>query len=95
VVKIDKSFVDRLLNDRDGETMVRAVIALSHELGMKTVAEGVEDQAQAAALSRLGCTMAQGYLFARPMPSEALTAQLEEARASDAGLTGALTPAAG
>jgi diguanylate cyclase (GGDEF)-like protein/PAS domain S-box-containing protein len=72
VVKIDKSFIDRLVNDADGETMVRAVIALSHELGMKAVAEGVEDAEQAAALIRLGCSMAQGYLFARPMPADAL-----------------------
>ena len=90
MVKIDKSFIDRLLNDADGETMVRAVVALSHELGMKAIAEGVEDEEQAASLTRLGCTMAQGYLFARPMPSDAMTAQLERARASDAGLAGAL-----
>jgi diguanylate cyclase (GGDEF)-like protein/PAS domain S-box-containing protein len=73
IVKIDKSFVDRLSADADGETMVRAVIALSHSLGMQAVAEGVEDREQAAALQRLGCTLAQGYLFARPMPPEAMT----------------------
>jgi diguanylate cyclase (GGDEF)-like protein/PAS domain S-box-containing protein len=90
VVKIDKSFIDRLLKDADGETMVRAVIALSHELGMKTVAEGVEDEEQAAALTRLGCTTAQGYFFARPMPSDAMTAELEDARSSVTGRAKAL-----
>jgi diguanylate cyclase (GGDEF)-like protein/PAS domain S-box-containing protein len=90
VVKIDKSFIDRLLRDADGETMVRAVIALSHELGIKTVAEGVEDEEQAAALTRLGCTTAQGYFFARPMPSDAMTAELEDARSSVTGRAKAL-----
>jgi EAL domain-containing protein (putative c-di-GMP-specific phosphodiesterase class I) len=59
VVKIDKAFVDRLAK-KDGEAMVRAVINLSHTLGMKVVAEGVEEYDQAVALLRLGCTMAQG-----------------------------------
>ncbi|MDQ1375211.1 MAG: hypothetical protein QOJ09_2549 [Actinomycetota bacterium] len=80
VVKIDKSFIDRLSDDSDGETMVRAVVALSHSLGMTAVAEGVEDEEQAAALIRLGCNMAQGYLFARPMPSDAMTSALQGER---------------
>jgi diguanylate cyclase (GGDEF)-like protein/PAS domain S-box-containing protein len=84
IVKIDKSFIDRLLVHADGETMVRAVVALSHELGMKTVAEGVEDEEQAAALIRLGCTTAQGYFFARPMPSDAMTAELESTQSNPA-----------
>jgi diguanylate cyclase (GGDEF)-like protein/PAS domain S-box-containing protein len=73
IVKIDKSFVDRLSGDADGETMVRAVVELSHSLGMQAVAEGVESREQAVALERLGCTLAQGYLFARPMPADAMT----------------------
>jgi diguanylate cyclase (GGDEF)-like protein/PAS domain S-box-containing protein len=76
IVKIDKSFVDRLSADADGDTMVRAVVALSHSLGMRAVAEGVEDPAQALALDRLGCTMAQGFLFARPMLADAMTQML-------------------
>jgi diguanylate cyclase (GGDEF)-like protein/PAS domain S-box-containing protein len=72
VVKIDKSFVDRVCRegDTDGEAMMRAVIDLSHTLGMVAIAEGVEQPEQAVALERLGCTMAQGYLFARPMPPD-------------------------
>jgi diguanylate cyclase (GGDEF)-like protein/PAS domain S-box-containing protein len=76
VVKIDKAFVDRLAK-KDGEAMVRAVINLSHTLGMKVVAEGVEEYDQAVALLRLGCTMAQGYVFARPMPPEEMTNALK------------------
>jgi diguanylate cyclase (GGDEF)-like protein/PAS domain S-box-containing protein len=86
IVKIDKSFIDRLSVDADGETMVRAVVALSHSLGMTTVAEGVEDQEQAVALNRLGCTMAQGYLFARPMPRGAMTQALETRNTQDPNL---------
>jgi diguanylate cyclase (GGDEF)-like protein/PAS domain S-box-containing protein len=90
VVKIDKSFIDRLIDDADGETMVRAVVALSHELGMKSVAEGVETEEQAVALTRLGCTIAQGYFFARPMPSDVMTAGLEDTRATVAACAEAL-----
>lgn len=75
-VKIDKLFVDRLIGSADGETMVRAVVALSHSLGIKVVAEGVEERAQAYALTRLGCALAQGYLFARPMPFESMRGTL-------------------
>jgi diguanylate cyclase (GGDEF)-like protein/PAS domain S-box-containing protein len=76
VVKIDKSFVDRLTLSADGEATVRAVVALAHTLGMVAVAEGVEEAEQADALAELGCTMSQGFLFARPVPAEALTASL-------------------
>jgi diguanylate cyclase (GGDEF)-like protein/PAS domain S-box-containing protein len=77
VVKIDKSFIDRLGGHADGDAMVRAVVDLSHTLGMMTVAEGVEDPDQARALSRLGCSVAQGFLFARPMPADDMTGALE------------------
>jgi diguanylate cyclase (GGDEF)-like protein/PAS domain S-box-containing protein len=76
VVKVDKAFVDRLA-DKDGEAMVKAVVNMSHMLGMQVVAEGVEEHDQALALLRLGCTMAQGYVFARPMPPAAMTSALE------------------
>ena len=77
VVKIDKSFVDRLTGSADGDAMVRAVVDLSKTLGMRTVAEGVEEEKQAQALGRLGCSMAQGFLFARPMPAHELTVALQ------------------
>ncbi len=76
VVKVDKAFVDRL-GEKDGEAMVRAVVNMSHMLGMLVVAEGVEENGQALALLRLGCTMAQGFVFDRPMPPEAMTAKLQ------------------
>jgi diguanylate cyclase (GGDEF)-like protein/PAS domain S-box-containing protein len=79
IVKIDKSFIDRLAGNADGDAMVRAVVDLSHTLGMTTVAEGVEEPDQAIALSRLGCAVAQGFLFARPMPADDMTDALQRA----------------
>ena len=70
VVKIDKSFVDRITLDPEGAAMVRSVIDLSSALGLTTIAEGVEEADQFALLDALGCDSVQGYLFARPMPSE-------------------------
>ena len=51
--------------------MVRAIVALGHNLGMNVVAEGVETEAQLAALRALGCEFCQGYLFSRPVDADA------------------------
>lgn len=67
-VKIDRSFVDSMLDDLDDAAIVRSVIQLSRELGLRCVAEGVETRAVQVALQRLGCDLAQGYLIAEPMP---------------------------
>jgi diguanylate cyclase (GGDEF)-like protein/PAS domain S-box-containing protein len=75
IVKIDKAFIDRLA-DKDGEAMVHAMVNLSHTLGMHVVAEGVEDSDQVLALRRLGCIMAQGYVFGRPMSPQDMTRAL-------------------
>jgi diguanylate cyclase (GGDEF)-like protein len=74
LVKIDKSFVDHVAKTPSGAALVRAVVELAHGLGLKAVAEGVEERDQAVALEGLGCTLAQGYLFARPLPAEGLAA---------------------
>lgn len=63
LVKIDTSFIAELGNDSGGSTIVAAVIALAHALGLGVVAEGVETIEQLAALYTLGCDQAQGYLF--------------------------------
>ncbi len=73
VVKIDKSFVDALGTDDDrGESMIAAIVALSRDLGLRVVAEGVETHGAADALARLGCDEAQGYVFARPLEADAV-----------------------
>ncbi len=69
VVKIDKSFVDRITRDADGVAMVRGLIELSKALGLTCTAEGVERENQLAVLDALGCESVQGYLFARPTPA--------------------------
>jgi two-component system CheB/CheR fusion protein len=67
-LKIDKSFVDGLGQDKEDEAITLAIISLAKALELHTVAEGVETQEQLAWLDLHGCTMAQGYLLAKPMP---------------------------
>ena len=77
MVKIDQSFVAGIPAEPLDEAIVTAVVALAHVIGMTVVAEGVEEPRQRAAVTRLGCDMAQGFLFARPMPAEAVAEHLE------------------
>ena len=67
-IKIDKSFVLNMANDRKDESIVKAAVDLAHNLGLKIVAEGVEDEKTLDILSELGCDYAQGYYMAKPMP---------------------------
>ncbi len=80
-VKIDRSFVSGLRRDSlDDIAMVRSVVSLCKTLRLRTVAEGIEDEEQQALLIELGCDLGQGYLFARPMPAQALAAKLRSSR---------------
>jgi EAL domain-containing protein (putative c-di-GMP-specific phosphodiesterase class I) len=67
-VKIDQSFVAGLGADDEDERIVAAVVDLSRHLGLRSIAEGVEQHDQLHRLRELGCDQAQGYLFARPLP---------------------------
>jgi len=69
-IKIDRSFVRHAVDRPDCAAIVRVVAALGERLGIATVAEGVETQAQLDRVRREGCHEIQGYLFSRPMPSE-------------------------
>ena len=76
-LKIDRSFVQSLPDDSEDVAIATAVIALGRSMQMTVVAEGVETQAQAEALRRLGCHEMQGYLLGRPMPAPDLAAWLQ------------------
>jgi EAL domain-containing protein (putative c-di-GMP-specific phosphodiesterase class I) len=67
VLKIDRSFVDGLGKDLEDSAVVAAVVSLADTLGLTTIAEGVETRLQRDCLVALGCSLAQGYLFARPV----------------------------
>lgn len=85
-IKLDKSFVTDLPGNSEDEAVARATLSIAKDLGMKTVAEGVETTTQRDYLVSSGCDYLQGYLFARPMQAEDLrqwiatyTNQLSEA----------------
>ena len=67
ILKIDRSFVTRMLADSDKVAIVRAILSLAQALGMKTTAEGVETAELSRTLAALGCAYGQGYFFARPL----------------------------
>jgi diguanylate cyclase (GGDEF)-like protein/PAS domain S-box-containing protein len=72
-LKLDQSFVRDLPHDHDDAAITRAVIALGHSLGLKVLAEGIEQPQQMAFLRQLGCDQGQGYHLGRPQPAEQLT----------------------
>ncbi len=74
ILKIDRSFIDEVDVDPDDTAIVSAIIAMGRSLGLTVIAEGVERPAQAEQLARLGCSFAQGFLFARPAPPEMIGA---------------------
>jgi EAL domain-containing protein (putative c-di-GMP-specific phosphodiesterase class I) len=80
-VKLDKSFVLGMTSDRDDAAIVRSTVELARNLGLRMVAEGVEDQATWDALAAMGCELAQGYHLARPMPAAEATDWLAANRA--------------
>jgi diguanylate cyclase (GGDEF)-like protein/PAS domain S-box-containing protein len=79
-LKIDRSFVRELAVSADDGTVVAAIIAMAHRMGIRVVAEGVETEAQLRYLSSLQCDEVQGYLFARPMPADEAEAWLRSTR---------------
>jgi EAL domain-containing protein (putative c-di-GMP-specific phosphodiesterase class I) len=76
VVKIDRSFVRSLGEEREATVLVAAMVQLAHSLGKTTVAEGVETDEQLARLRSLGCDAVQGYLIGRPAPGDRIEAML-------------------
>jgi diguanylate cyclase len=77
-LKLDRAFTRRLLDDERTATIVRATIDLAHALGMRLVAEGVEDEATLQAITAAGCDVTQGYWHSRPLPASELTGWLAQ-----------------
>jgi len=80
-LKIDRSFVDELPENADDAAIVSSIISMAHYLGMKTIAEGVETEAQLKFLQEAGCDIAQGYLISKPLPLERLRKFIKENQA--------------
>jgi EAL domain-containing protein (putative c-di-GMP-specific phosphodiesterase class I) len=77
-LKIDRSFVSPMLQDESDLIIVRSTINLAHDLGLRVVAEGVEDEPTLRRLAGLGCDLAQGYHLSRPMPPLAFSEWMED-----------------
>jgi EAL domain-containing protein (putative c-di-GMP-specific phosphodiesterase class I) len=80
-LKIDRTFIGRIGGDRGGSEIVRTILTLAHEMGMKVVAEGIETDEQLSILNSMNCEFGQGYLFTKPVDSQAAGAFLAKSSA--------------
>ena len=87
-VKIDRSFVTTMLTSPNDAFIVRSVIALAHDVGLRVVAEGVEDAATHAALAELGCDVVQGYHLGQPVAADVLDRTVSAGRRISAPVRG-------
>jgi EAL domain-containing protein (putative c-di-GMP-specific phosphodiesterase class I) len=78
VLKIDKFFVDSICSNPTAISVVEMLVKLAHEMNMSIVAEGVETEAQVAALIACGVTEGQGYLVSQPVPAPEFLARLDQ-----------------
>jgi EAL domain-containing protein (putative c-di-GMP-specific phosphodiesterase class I) len=85
-LKIDKSFVKHSITDAQDSTIIKAIISMSHDLGLKVCAEGVEDAQQYSLLESLGCDIAQGYFVSKPLSADDLQIWLASHKAKNSSL---------
>lgn len=83
VLKIDKSFVEKVSQGKEGTAMARAIISMSETLRLTTIAEGIESADQIEILAGLGCEWGQGYYFVRPLDEEDMERYLERQLSND------------
>ncbi len=79
-LKVDKSFVENICKDEQDSKMIRSIIEMGHAMGMRVVAEGVEENSQRMLLSEYGCDLYQGYYFSRPLKPDDFIAFVKEMR---------------
>jgi EAL domain-containing protein (putative c-di-GMP-specific phosphodiesterase class I) len=78
VIKVDRSFVQGMEHDAKDAAIAANLVSLAHALGLVAVAEGIESEGQLASLRELDCDLAQGFLFARPVPVDQMSDLLAE-----------------
>jgi EAL domain-containing protein (putative c-di-GMP-specific phosphodiesterase class I) len=80
ILKVDRAFIDGVADDPRRRAFTEAIFGLGATLGLRMIAEGVEREQQREALLSLGCTLAQGYLFARPVAAAEISVMLQRER---------------
>ena len=70
LLKIDKSFIDKMNSSEKSKQYVAAIISLGHIMGYEVISEGVEENEQLETLREIGCDLIQGYIWGRPLPQE-------------------------
>lgn len=83
ILKIDRGFIEHLPDDNEDQQIVRAIIALAHNLNFKVLAEGVETAEQLAFLRQQGCDYYQGYYFSKPIPAADFATLLQKHQQAD------------
>lgn len=91
-LKIDKSFVKNLETSKDAREIVRSICSLAHQLGLRVIAEGIENQGQLDRISSLDCEYGQGFLFSEPVSKDKVESLLKKEFVSAKGDTRAGTP---
>ena len=81
VLKIDRAFIESIHSPRD-LGLVASIVSMGKILGMRVVAEGIEEQAQVDQLNRIGCHFAQGYFYSKPLPVDAFLKLVAESPVS-------------
>lgn len=79
ILKIDKSFIDKIIQSKEGAAVAQAIITMGDTLHLKTIAEGVETSEQITKLQNLGCELGQGYYFAKPLNKDDMNSFLSNA----------------
>ena len=87
-LKIDRAFISNMDRDPENREIVRAIIMLAHNLGLKVVAEGTETEEHINLLKRFNCEMAQGYFFSRPADDQVMLKLLASNRSAGAASAG-------